>query len=103
MRTARVDTPIDLPRVAPRMSIVVLPFTSFSSGRDQQSFADGITDDLTSALSGIPNSFVISGNTASTYRHKPTGTKLIGRELGVRYVVEGDVHRRATTFGSMLG
>jgi DNA-binding winged helix-turn-helix (wHTH) protein len=102
-RTASVDTPIALPRVAPRLSIVVLPFTSFSSDPDQQFFADGITDDLTTALSGIPNSFVISLNTASTYRHKPTDTKQISRELGIRYVVEGGVHRWATTFGSMLG
>ena len=92
-RTARVDTPIALPRVAPQLSIVVLPFTSFSSDPDQQFFADGITDDLTTALSGIPNSFVISLNTASIYRHKPTDTKQIGRELGIRYVVEGGVHR----------
>jgi TolB-like protein/DNA-binding winged helix-turn-helix (wHTH) protein len=92
-RTARVDTPITLPRVAPRLSVVMLPFTSFSSDPDQQFFADGITDDLTTALSGIPNSFVISLNTASIYRHKPTDTKQIGRELGIRYVVEGGVHR----------
>ena len=92
-RTARVDTPIALPRVAPQLSIVVLPFTGFSSDPDQQFFADGITDDLTTALSGIPNSFVISRNTASIYQHKPTDTKQIGRELGIRYIVEGGVHR----------
>jgi TolB-like protein/DNA-binding winged helix-turn-helix (wHTH) protein/Flp pilus assembly protein TadD len=92
-RTARVATPMALPRVAPRMSIVVLPFANFGSDPDQQSFADGIADHLTTALSSIPNSFVISHNTASIYRYKPTDTKEIGRALGVRYVLEGGVHR----------
>jgi len=92
-RTAVVATPIVLPRVAPRMSIVVLPFANFGDDSGQQVFADGLADDLTTALSAIPNSFVISRNTASVYRNKPTDTKQIGRELGVRYVLEGGVHR----------
>jgi TolB-like protein len=71
----------------------VLPFTNFSSDPDQQFFADGITDDLTTALSATPNSVVISRNTASISRYKPIDTKQIGRELGIRYVVEGGVHR----------
>ena len=79
--------------VAPRLSIVVLPFTNLSDDREQQYFADGITEDLTTDLSRLTNMFVISRNTAFTYRNKPIDTKQIGRELGVRYVLEGSVRR----------
>jgi len=77
----------------PRLSIVVLPFTNFSDDREQQYFADGITEDLTTELSRLANLFVISRNTAFTYREKAVATKQIGRELGVRYVLEGSVRR----------
>ena len=86
-------TPISQPVVAPRLSIVVLPFTNLSADPEQQYFADGITEDLTTDLSQIDGSFVISRNTAFTYREKPVDTKQIGRELGVRYVMEGSVQR----------
>ena len=79
--------------IAPRLSIVVLPFTNLSHVPDQQYFADGITEDLTTELSRLENMFVISRNTAFTYRNQPIGTKQIGRELGVRYVLEGSVRR----------
>jgi len=79
--------------VAPRLSIVVLPFTNLSDYREQQYFADGITDDLTMELSRIAGMFVISCNTAFTYQGKRVDTKQIGRELGVRYVLEGSVRR----------
>ena len=78
---------------APRLSIIVLPFTNLSDDREQQYFADGITEDLTTDLSRIAHSFVISRNTAFTYRNKLIDTKQIGRELGVRYVLEGAVRR----------
>jgi adenylate cyclase len=81
------------PRAAPRLSIVVLPFANLSDDREQQYFADGITEDLTTDLSRLANMFVISRNTAFTYRNKPVDTKQIGRELGVRYVLEGSVRR----------
>ena len=81
------------PLTAPRLSIVVLPFLNLSNDPDQQYFADGITDNLTSDLSRIAHSFVISRNTAFTYRNKPIATKQIGRELGVRYVLQGSVQR----------
>jgi adenylate cyclase len=81
------------PAVAPRLSIVVLPFTNLSDDPEQQYFADGITEDLTTDLSRLANMFVISRNTAFTYRNKPIDTKQIGRELGVRYVLEGSVRR----------
>src|SRR5580700_3905916 len=77
----------------PRLSIVVLPFANLSDDREQQYFADGITENLTTDLSRIVDSFVISRNTAFTYRGKPIDTKQIGRELGVRYVLEGSVQR----------
>jgi TolB-like protein/class 3 adenylate cyclase len=81
------------PVAVPRLSIVVLPFTNLSDNREQQYFADGITEDLTSDLSRIANMFVISRNTAFTYKNKLIDTKQIGRELGVRYVLEGSVRR----------
>jgi adenylate cyclase len=85
--------PATQPAMAPRLSIVVLPFANLSSDPEQQYFADGITEDLTTDLSRIEGSFVISRNTAFTYRGKPVDTKQIGRELGVRYVLEGSVRR----------
>jgi TolB-like protein/class 3 adenylate cyclase/Tfp pilus assembly protein PilF len=78
---------------APRLSIVVLPFTNLTNDPEQQYFADGITEDVTTDLSRLENMFVISRNTAFTYRNQPIGTKQIGRELGVRYVLEGSVRR----------
>jgi TolB-like protein/DNA-binding winged helix-turn-helix (wHTH) protein len=78
---------------APRLSIVVLPFANLSNDPEQQYFADGITEDLTTDLSRLAGMFVISRNTAFTYRNKPIDTKQIGRELGVRYVLEGSVRR----------
>jgi TolB-like protein len=81
------------PAAALRASIVVLPFANLSNDPEQQYFADGITGNLTTDLSRIPDMLVISRNTAFTYRNKPIDTKQIGRELGVRYVLEGDVQR----------
>src|SRR5205823_4990992 len=78
---------------APRPSIVVLPFANLSNDAEQQYFADGITGNLTTDLSRIPDMLVISRNTAFTYRNKPIDTKQIGRELAVRYVLEGEVQR----------
>jgi adenylate cyclase len=81
------------PLAAPRLSIVVLPFTNLSDDREQQYFADGITEDLTTDLSRLENTFVISRNTAFTYQGKRVDTKQIGRDLCVRYVLEGSVRR----------
>jgi adenylate cyclase len=78
---------------APRLSIVVLPFANLSNDPDQEYFADGITDDLTTDVSRISDSFVIARNTAFTYKGKPIDAKQIGRELNVRYVLEGSVRR----------
>jgi class 3 adenylate cyclase/TolB-like protein len=79
--------------VAPRLSIVVLPFTNLSDDPEQQYFANGITEDLTTDLSRLVGMFVISCNTAFTYQSKRVDTKRIGSELGVRYVLEGSVRR----------
>ena len=93
MATAPAATSISQPFLTPRLSIVVLPFANLNNDPDQQYFADGITEDLTTDLSRTPDMFVISRNTAFTYRNKPIDTKQIGRELGVRYVLEGSVQR----------
>jgi adenylate cyclase len=71
----------------------VLPFANLSNDPEQQYFADGVTEDLTTDLSRISHMLVISRNTAFTYRDKPVNAKQIGRELGVRYVLEGSVRR----------
>jgi adenylate cyclase len=76
---------------APRLSIVVLPFTNLSNDPEQEFFADALTDDLTTDLSHLPDSFVIARNTAFTYKGKSVDVKQVGRELGVRYVLEGSV------------
>jgi TolB-like protein/class 3 adenylate cyclase/Tfp pilus assembly protein PilF len=85
--------PIDAETGAPRLSIVVLPLANLSGDPKQQYFADGITEDLTTDLSRIAGSFVISRNTAFTYKDKPVDAKRIGRELNVRYLLEGSVRR----------
>ena len=74
---------------------MVLPFANLSDDREQQYFVDGVTEDLTTDLSRIADSFVISRNSAFTYKDKPVNAKQIGRELGVRYVLEGSVQRSA--------
>src|ERR1700746_3978190 len=86
-------TAIPQPAVAPRLSIVVLPFSNLSDDRGQQYFADGITEDLTTDLSRLPPTFCVSTKTAFPHPPQPVDTKQIGRELGVRYVLEGSVRR----------
>jgi adenylate cyclase len=87
-----VATNASAPEVA-RLSLVVLPFTNLSNDPSQDYFADGITENLTTDLSRIPSSFVIARNTAFTFKGKNIDVKQIGRELGVRYVLEGSVQR----------
>jgi adenylate cyclase len=86
-------TPVLRSPRAPRLSIVVLPFANLSNDRDQGYFADGITEDLTTDLSRIADMLVISRNSAFTYKDKPVNAKQIGRELNVRYVLEGSIRR----------
>ena len=78
---------------APRLSIVVLPFANIGGDPEQDYFVGGVTESLTTDLSRIAGSFVIGRNTAFTYKGKAVDLKQIGRELGVRYVLEGSVQR----------
>lgn len=80
--------------VAPvQLSIVVLPFASVGNEPDNDYFATGLTYDLTTDLSRIPHSFVIAHSTAETYKREPRDPREIGRELGVRYLLGGNVRR----------
>src|SRR5271165_870354 len=77
----------------PRLSIVVLPFANIGADPEQEHFVDGITESLTTDLSRIRGAVVIARNTAFTYKGKHVDLKQIGRELNVRYVLEGSVQR----------
>ena len=77
----------------PRLSMVVLPFANMGGGVEQEHFVDGVTESLTTDLSRIRGSFVIGRNTAFTYKGKAVDLKQIGRDLNVRYVLEGSVQR----------
>jgi adenylate cyclase len=96
-RQTVVPTGATAPGVAPveatRLSLVVLPFANLSNDPNQDYFADGITENLTTDLSRIRGSFVIARNTAFTFKGKAIDAKQIGTELGVRYVLEGSVQR----------
>jgi len=89
-RRAAAEPAISIP---PRLSVIVLPFTNLSNDPELESFADGITDDLTTDVSQIPGSFVIARNTAFTLKGKSVDVKGVGREFGVCYVVEGSLRR----------
>ncbi|WP_426528898.1 winged helix-turn-helix domain-containing tetratricopeptide repeat protein [Bradyrhizobium sp. McL0615] len=82
-----------VPASAPRLSIVVLPFANLGGDIEQDYFVDGVTENLTTDLSRIGGSFVIGRHTAFTYKNKAVDLKQIGRELNVRYVLEGSVQR----------
>ena len=77
----------------PRLSIVVLPFANLGGDPEQEHFVDGVTDSLTTDLSRIGGSFVIGRNTAFTYKGRRVDLKQIGRELNIRYILEGSVQR----------
>src|SRR5271157_514739 len=77
----------------PRLSIVVLPFANIGGDPEQEHFVDGVTESLTTDLSRIRGSFVIGRNSAFTYKGKHVDLTQIGRELNVRYVLEGSVQR----------
>ena len=79
------------PAEAAHLSIVVLPFENLSGDVSQDYLADVLSDQLTTYISRIPGSFVIARSTALTYKAKPTDVKQIGKDLGVRYALEGSV------------
>ena len=95
----QVGEPLQAPAPAPeksappRLSMVVLPFANIGGGAEQEHFVDGVTESLTTDLSRIRGSFVIGRNTAFTYKGKAVDLKQIGRELNVRYVLEGSIQR----------
>ncbi len=79
------------PAEAARLSIVVLPFANLSGDPAQDYLVDALTDELTTSLARIRGAFVIARNTAMTFKGKPVDAKAIGKDLGVRYVLEGSV------------
>jgi TolB-like protein/class 3 adenylate cyclase len=90
------QTPGPEKSVPPRLSIVVLPFANIGGSPEQEHFVDGVTESLTTDLSRIRGGVVIARNTAFAYKGKPLDAKTIGRELNVRYVLEGSVQRSGT-------
>jgi TolB-like protein/class 3 adenylate cyclase len=93
--TQAKSAPIPVPEKSgpPRLSIVVLPFANIGGDPEQEHFVDGVTESLTTDLSRIRSAVVIARNTAFTYKGKPFDVKTIGRELNIRYVLEGSVQR----------
>jgi TolB-like protein/class 3 adenylate cyclase len=89
-RSAQAGKPLPLPD---KPSIAVLPFTNMSGDTEQEYFADGMVEDIISALSRFKLLFVIARNSSFTYKGKPIDIKRVGRELGVRYVLEGSVRK----------
>ncbi len=84
---------LNAPAEPAHLSIVVLPFANLSNDPSQDYFADGITENLTTDLSRLSGSFVIARNTAFAFKGKNVDAREIGKELGVRYVLEGSVQR----------
>jgi TolB-like protein len=91
--SANAHYAVPLPPSVPRLSIVVLPFTNIGGDPEQEYFADGVTESLTADLSRISGAFVIARNTAFTFKGKPVDVRKLGRELNVRYVLEGSMQR----------
>ena len=84
---------MQMPMSAARLSVVVLPFTNLSGDPAQEYFAEGVTENLTTALSRIRGSFVIARSTAAALKGKAIDASVLGKMLGVRYVLEGSVQR----------
>lgn len=78
-----------------RASIAVLPFKNLSGDPQQEYFSDGITNDIITELSKFRDLLVIASNTVFTYKGKPVKVKKVGRELDVRYVLEGSIQKSA--------
>ncbi len=91
--SANAHQTASLPASAPRLSIVVLPFANIGGDPEQEYFVDGVTESLTTDLSRISGALVIARNTAFTFKGKAVDVKKLGRELNVRYVLEGSVQR----------
>ena len=90
--SSRCQPPPPLP-LPDKPSIAVLPFANMSGDPEQEFFADGIAEDIITALSRYPSLFVIARNSSFTYKGRAVDVKQVGRELGVRYVLEGSVRK----------
>jgi TolB-like protein/DNA-binding winged helix-turn-helix (wHTH) protein/Flp pilus assembly protein TadD len=95
-RAGRAAMPAPDPPEPPRLSIVVLPFANIGGDPEQEYFTDGVTDGLTTDLSRIRGAFVIGRSTAITYKAEAVDVRQIGRDLNVRYALEGSVQRSGT-------
>lgn len=84
---------VQSPLSAPHLSLVVLPFANIGGDPEQEYFVDGVTESLTTDLSRIAGALVIARNTAFTFKGKAADVKKLGRELNVRYLLEGSVQR----------
>jgi TolB-like protein/Flp pilus assembly protein TadD len=91
--SANIERVVPPPSSAPRLSLVVLPFANLGGDPEQEYFVDGVTESLTTDLSRINGAFVIARNTAFTFKGKAIDVRQLGRELNVRYVLEGSVQR----------
>jgi TolB-like protein/Flp pilus assembly protein TadD len=81
------------PDIAPRLSLVVLPFANLNNDPEQDYFAEGIATDLTTDIAQMPGAFVIGRGTAFTYKNKQVDPKTLGKDLGIRWAVQGAVQR----------
>jgi TolB-like protein/class 3 adenylate cyclase len=93
VEVAKEPVPLPLPD---KPSIAVLPFANMSGDPEQEYFADGMVEEITTAIARLPWLFVIARNSAFTYKGKPVDVKQVARELGVRYVLEGSVRKAGT-------
>jgi adenylate cyclase len=92
-RTHPAGETLQMPMSAARLSVVVLPFANLSGDPGQDYFAEGVTENLTTALSRLRGSFVIARSTAAAFKGKAVDANALGKMLGVRYVLEGSVQR----------
>ncbi len=90
--TERVEPPAAL-ALPDKPSVAVLPFTNMSTDPEQEFFSDGIAEDIITALSRYPSLFVIARNSSFTYKGRTVDVKAVGREFGVRYVLEGSMRK----------
>jgi adenylate cyclase len=88
-----IAKPVAAPPLPDKPSIAVLPFANMSNDPEQEFFADGIAEDIITALSRYPSLFVIARNSSFTYKFRAVDVKMVGRELGVRYVIEGGLRK----------
>ena len=89
-------------RAIEQPSLAVLPFTNMSGDPEQEYFADGITEDIIAALSHVKWFSVIARNSSFVYKGKAVDIRQVGRELGVRYVLEGSVRKVGIACGLLV-